>query len=160
MNTIMSFLAGIRGYIIIVLVAVAAGMLYGWHEYRQGYADHETFAKLQTAIRNDIARTKEQALQAEQDEKDAKHYQEYQNAQKTITQLRIDVADGKRRLSVRVKRPVCTAQNSKASALDDGTTRADIDGQDAQDLIGIVIEGDQAIRQLNALQDWAEIITK
>lgn len=160
MSAIISFLSGIRGYLILALVAVAAALLYGWHEYRQGYTDHETFTKLQAAIQNDIARTKEQALQAEQDEKDAKHYQEYQNAQKTITQLRIDVADGKRRLSVRVKRPVCTAQNSKASPLDDGTTRADIDEQVAQDLIGIVIEGDQAIRQLNALQDWAEIVTK
>lgn len=49
---------------------------------------------------------------------------------------------------------------AKAPGLDNGTTRADIDGQVAQDLIGIVIEGDQAIRQLNALQDWAEIVTK
>jgi prophage endopeptidase len=160
MNTIMSFLAGIRGYIIIVLVAVAAALLYGWIEYRQGYADHETFAKLQTAIQNDIARATEQALQKQVSDLDTLRSQENRNAQKIETQLRADVAAGIRRLSVRVQQPVCTTKDTKTASLDNGTTRADIDGQDAHDLIGIVIEGDQAIRQLNALQDWAEIVTK
>jgi len=53
---------------------------------------------------------------------------EYQNAQKTITQLRIHVADGKRRLSVRVKRPVCPAQNPEASALDARTDQRNTHG--------------------------------
>lgn len=150
----------IAGYLILILVAISAALLYGWQEYRQGYADHETFTKLQTAIQNDIARSKEQALQDQVNDLDAKHSQEYQNAQKTIAQLRADVAAGNRRLSVRVRQPVCSAKDAKAPGLDDGTTRADLDGQTAQDLIGIVIQGDQAIRQLNALQDWAEIVTK
>ena len=160
MTAVLAFINGIRGYLILALVAVSAGLLYGWSEYRQGYRDHETFAKLQTAVLNESARQKEQALQAEVNELDAKHYQEYQNAQKTITQLRADVADGKRRLSVRVKQPVCTAKDAKTPSLDNGTARAELDGQDAQDLIGIVIEGDQAIRQLNALQDYVETIVK
>jgi len=138
MNAILGFINGIRGYLILVLVAVAAALLYGWSEYRQGYADHETFAKLQTAMQNEIARAKKQALQDQGNVLDAKHYQEYQNAQKTITQLRADVAVGNRRLSVRVRQPVCTAKDAKASGLDNGTARADIDGQDAQDPIGIV----------------------
>ncbi len=160
MNSILAFINGIRGYLILVLVAVAAALLYGWHEYRQGYADHETFAKLQTAIQNDIARTKEQAWQKQVNELDDLRTEENRNAQKIEAQLRADVAAGIRRLSVRVKQPVCTAKDTKTASLDNGTTRADIDGQDAQDLIGIMIEGDQAIRQLNALQDWAEIVTK
>ncbi|WP_050981600.1 lysis system i-spanin subunit Rz [Advenella kashmirensis] len=160
MTAILSFINGIRGYLILALVAVSAGLLYGWSEYRQGYRDHETFAKLQTAILNEAARQKEQALQAQVNDLDTKHYQEYQNAQKTIAQLRTDVADGKRRLSIRVKQPICASKDAEASRLDNGTARADIDGQDAQDLIGIVIEGDQAILQLNALQDWAELIAK
>lgn len=51
-------------------------------------------------------------------------------------------------------------QRRQSPGLDNGTTRAYIDGQDAQNLIGIVIEGDLAIRQLNALQDYVEIITQ
>ncbi|MGX9936236.1 lysis system i-spanin subunit Rz [Advenella kashmirensis] len=160
MNTIVNFINGIRGYLILALASVAAALLYGWHEYRQGYADHETFAKLQTAVQNDIARAKEQALQDQVNELDVLRTEENRNAQKIEAQLRADVAAGLRRLSVRVKQPVCTAKDSKTASLDNGTTRADIDGQDAQDLIGIVIEGDQAIRQLNALQDWANIVTK
>lgn len=160
MNAIISFLTGIRGYLIVALVCVVASLLYGWHEYRQGYSDHETFAKLQTAVQNEIARAKEQALQEQVNELDAIRTEENRNAQKIEAQLRADVAAGIRRLSVRVKRPVCTAKDTKTASMDNGTARADIDGQDAQDLIGIIIEGDQAIRQLNALQDWAEIITK
>lgn len=160
MTTILAFINGIRGYLLLALVTMVAGLLYGWSEYRQGYKDHETFAKLQTAVLNEAARQKEQALQAQVNDLDAKHYQEHQNAQKTIAQLRADVADGKRRLSICVKQPVCSAKDAKTASVDNGTTLADIDGQDAQDLIGIVLEGDQAIRQLNALQDWAEVITK
>jgi len=159
MTAILAFINGIRGYLILALVAVSVGLLYGWSEYQQGYRDHEKFAKLQTAILNEAARQKEQALQAQVNDLDAKHYQEYQNAQKTITQLRADVAAGNRRLSVRVRQPVCTAKDAKATGVDTGTARADIDGQTAQDLIGIVIEGDQAIRQLNSLQDWAAIVS-
>lgn len=160
MNTILTLINGLRGYIILTLVALAATLLYGWHEYRQGYADHETFAKLQTAIQNDIARAKEQSWQDRVNEVDALRTEENRNAQKMEARLHADVAAGNRRLSVRIKRPVCTAKDAKTAGLDNGTARADIDGPVAQDLIGIVIEGDQAIRQLNALQDWAEIITK
>lgn len=160
MTTILTFINGIRGYLILMLLAVTAALLYGWFEYRQGYADHETFAKLQTAIQNDIARAKEQAWQEKVNEMDALRTEENRHAQKIEAQLRADVADGKRRLSIRVKQPVCTAKDAKTASVDYGTTRADIDEQDAQDLIGVVIEGDQAIRQLNALQDYVEAITK
>src|SRR5690606_147588 len=160
MNTIFAFVNRIRDYIVLALVATATALLYGWFEYQRGYANHETFARLQTAIQNDIARAKEQAWQEKVNEIDALRTEENRNAQKIEAQLRADVADGKRRLSIRVKQPVCTANDTKATGVDNGTSRADIDGQDAQDLIGIVIEGDQAIRQLNALQDWAEIISK
>ena len=160
MNSILAFINGIRGYLILVLLSVAAALLYGWQQYHQGYADHETFAKLQTAIQNDIARATEQAWQEKVNEMDDRLTEENRNAQKIEAQLRADVAAGIRRLSVRVKQPVCAAKDAKATGVDNGTTRADIDGQTAQDLIGIVIEGDQAIRQLNALQDWAEIVTQ
>ena len=83
---------------------------------------------------------------------------------KTIERLRADLAVGRRRLSVRVKRlicpicPICPAQDTKTAGLDNGATRAELDGQAAQDLIGIMAEGDQAIRHLNALQDYVLLI--
>src|SRR5690606_3689124 len=160
MNTIFAFVNRIRDYIVLALVATATALLYGWFEYQRGYANHETFAKLQTAIQNDMARAKEQAWQQKVNEMDALRTEENRNAQKVEAQLRADVADGKRRLSMRVTQPVCTAKDAKTTGLDNGATRADIDGQTAQDLIGLVIEGDQAIRQLNALQDYVEAITK
>ncbi len=39
-----------------------------------------------------------------------------------------------------------------------GAQRAELDGQVAQDLIEVVAEGDRAIRQLNALQDYVRLI--
>lgn len=99
-------------------------------------------------------------MRNEYDVSNAELYKENRDAQKRENRLPADLASADRRLSVRVKRPVCPAKDSEASALDNGTARAELDGQAAQDLIGIVIEGDQAIRQLNVLQDWAEIVTK
>jgi hypothetical protein len=46
------------------------------------------------------------------------------------------------------------------TVLDTETIRADFDGQAVPDFIEIVNVGDQAIRELNALQDWAEVVTK
>ena len=151
-------MSAITRYLILALVSILGAQLYGWYQYRQGYADRETFAKLQSAIQNEVARTKEQALEEKNKELDTKHYEELRDAQKTIERLRADLAAGRRRLSVRVKRPVCPAKDTKTAGLDHGTTRAELDGQAAQDLIGIVAEGDQAIRQLNALQDYVRLI--
>lgn len=150
----------IARYLILALAAILGSWLYGWVQYRQGYADHETFSKLQTAIQNEVARTKEQALEEKIKELDTKHYEELRDAQNTIERLRADLAAGRRRLSVRVKHPVCPAQDTKTAGLDHGTTRAELDGQAAQHLIGIVAEGDQAIRQLNALQDYVRLINQ
>ena len=91
--------------------------LYGWDQYRHRYADYETFAKLQTSIQNEVARTKEQALEERNKELDTKHYEELRDAQKTIDHLRASLAAGRRRLSVRIKRPVCPAQDTKAAGL-------------------------------------------
>lgn len=151
-------MSSIARYLILVLVGILAALLYGWSQYRKGYADHETFAKVQIAIQNEISRAREWALIEENNALDIKHYEGMRNAQKTIERLRADLATGRRRLSVRVKPPVCPAQDTKTAGLDHGTARAELDGQAAQDLIGIVAEGDQAIRQLNALQDYVRLI--
>ncbi|MGD9663797.1 MAG: lysis system i-spanin subunit Rz [Novosphingobium sp.] len=99
-------------------------------------------------------------MQAKITELDKRHYEKFQIAQTTINRLRADVAAGRKRLSVKVKSPVCPKADPGTTGLDDGTTRAELDGQDAEDLIGIVIQGDRAIRQLNALQDYVEEIVE
>ena len=147
-------MSAITRYLALALVAILSAWLYGWYQYRQGYAAHETFAKLQTFTQHEDARTTERERSAENSEMDKKHYEELRDAQKTIDRLRADLAAGRRRLSVRAKPPVCPTPNAKTASLDHGAARAEIDSAVTQDLIGIVAEGDQAIRQLNALQDY------
>jgi len=148
-------------YLIAAAVALSmAGWGYGQYKYSQGRKAAETAHKLELAKINEQARNEELALQAKITELDKKHYEEFKIAQTTINQLRADVAAGRKRLSVKIKPPVCQKEDASTASLGDGTARAELDGQDAEDLIGIVIEGDQAIRQLNALQDYVEEIVE
>lgn len=136
------------------------GFGYGQLQYERGHKAAETAYKLELAKINEQARNEELALQAKITELDKKHYEEFKIAQTTINRLRADVAAGRKRLSVKVKSPVCPKADPGTTGLGDGTARAELDGQDAEDIIGIVIEGDQAIRQLNALQDYVEEIVE
>lgn len=148
-------------YLIAAAVALSmAGWGYGQYKYAQGRKAAETTYKLELAKINEQARNEELALQAKITELDKKHYEEFKIAQTTINQLRSDVAAGRKRLSVKIKSPACPKADPGTASLGDGTTRAELDGQDAEDLIGIVIQGDRAIRQLNALQDYVEEIVE
>ena len=80
-------------------------------------------------------------------EAEDKLQKEKQSAKSKIDQLRADVSSGAVRLSVR-------ASCSAASAAGDSETRAELDGQTAQDLIAIAADGDQAIIELNACVDF------
>lgn len=142
------------------LAAVVLGFGYGQLQYERGHKAAETAHTLELAKINEQARNKGLALQAKITELDKKHYEEFKIAQTTINRLRSDVAAGRKRLSVKVKSPVCPKADPGTTGLDDGTARAELDGQDAEDLIGIVIQGDRAIRQLNALQDYVEEIVE
>ncbi len=78
-------------------------------------------------------------------------------AQLEAADLRAAVAAGNKRLSVRTVPGTCRVSgNSGATSLDYETPRADIDPGDAADIIAILARGDEAIRQLNTLQDWAD----
>lgn len=150
-----------KRYVIGAGVAVALGAAiyaYGQWQYSNGFKASEHAAQIEIGLLNMQARAKEQALIAQQAERDKQQYKEYKDAQNTITQLRADVAAGKRRLSVKTKATVCAGSGTATANLDNGTTRAELDPTTAQDLIGLMAKGDQAIRQLNALQDWAEVV--
>ncbi|WP_311514753.1 lysis system i-spanin subunit Rz [Oligella urethralis] len=152
----------LKRYVIGFGVAVALGAAiysYGQMQHRAGYQARERQAMLEMAELNEIARAKEQMLIAEQAARDKIQFEEYQDAQKTIANLRADIASGRKRLSVAInKAAVCAGQGATTSGVDDGTARAEFDREAADRIIGIVAEGDRAIRQLNALQDWAEMI--
>jgi len=68
--------------------------------------------------------------------------------------LRADIASGERRLFIPVKAPECavSATNDAATPSGDnsGTASAELDRKTADDLVAITIEGDTAIRKLNA----------
>lgn len=70
--------------------------------------------------------------------------------------LRASIAAGNKRLSVRTVPGTCRVSTDTGTAsMDHEASRADIDPGDAADIIAILARGDEAIRQLNALQDWA-----
>lgn len=147
------------GYIVVVFALVALIFGYGQSQYSKGYQDRDVINQLEIARLNDVIRNKEKAWQAQARQIDEKHYEQLSEHKNTINQLNRNISNLNQRLHVKVKHPVCTSQTSKTSSVDDGTTRAELDGAVAQDIIGIIARGDQAIIQLNALQDWAEAVT-
>jgi hypothetical protein len=97
-------------------------------------------------IQEEVTRIETQ-MQTAADEAADKLQKEKQSAKSKIDQLRADVSSGAVRLSVR-------ASCSAASASGDTETRAELDGQTSQDIIGITADGDQAIIELNACIDF------
>lgn len=86
---------------------------------------------------------------------DKKHFEELSNARIENDKLRHDLATGAKRVRVAVRD--CKATGT--SSLDDATSTAELDGAIAASITGIANDGDDAIRQLTALQDWAKTVT-
>lgn len=81
---------------------------------------------------------------------DAKYTQELRNAQDTIDQLRVDVDDGTKRLSVRAK---CVSKATGAGSVGDaGTATLDRDAQ--QDYYRLREQMILADKQIRYLQDY------
>jgi len=83
---------------------------------------------------------------------DTEHTQERERANQTNASLRADVAAGKRRLSVLATS--CAAGSATAPGLGHAEARAELDPAAAERIVAIANDGDDAIRQLNALQDY------
>ncbi|WP_330508312.1 lysis system i-spanin subunit Rz [Pseudomonas putida] len=82
---------------------------------------------------------------------DTEHTQERERANQTNASLRADVATGKRRLSVLAKCPVVRADANPG--VDAAEARAELNPAAAERIISVGPDGDDAIRQLNALID-------
>lgn len=149
------------------LIAGAAGALligasfwgYGHYQYKRGYSERDSKAVLDQAVAISTAQAAARAKEQEYAKLNARvdgQYLELAAAQLEAANLRADVAAGNKRLSVRTAPGACRVpSDSGAASLDHEAPRADIDPGDAADIIAILARGDEAIRQLNALQDWA-----
>ena len=84
---------------------------------------------------------------------DTQHTQERERANQTNADLRGAVATGKRRLSVLTANSG-PAGSAASSGLGDAKTKAELDAAAAERIVAIANDGDDAIRQLTALQDW------
>lgn len=83
---------------------------------------------------------------------DTEHTQERERANQTNANLRAAVAAGEHRLSVLAKCPA--GGSASPSSLDHDQARAELDPAAAERIVRITNDGDDAIRQLSALQDY------
>ncbi|KAF1003975.1 MAG: hypothetical protein GAK36_00148 [Pseudomonas sp.] len=102
-----------------------------------------------------------QALAKAIQQQSTAQYQEYTNAKSQNDQLRSDLRDAKRRLSVAVSSCGSAAQvpgTPGTGRLDNESGRADIDPRSAERIVAIANRGDDAIRQLSACQAYVKKI--
>lgn len=132
-----------------LLVGLIAGWLVnGWRLNEQIEATAAEHAQaLQRAEQE--ARAKEQSWKAAHNELQAQYDKEKKDAESKIADLRRRVQSGAVRMSVNAT--ACTVSQNPGT----GTvqTRAELDGQTADDLIAIAADGDAAIRELNLCID-------
>lgn len=84
----------------------------------------------------------------------ANYEEEAENAKKTIDQLRADVRNSNRRLSVAVRS--CSQSNHPGTG--SGQARAELDPAAAERIIAITEDGDAAIRKLNRCIDQYNLV--
>lgn len=94
-------------------------------------------------------------MQAKLSALDAKHTEELNHARAENDKLRTDLAAGTKRVRV----AVTDCKPTTAARVDDAASTAELDQKVASDLAGIAADGDAAIRQLTALQEWVRITT-
>lgn len=139
--------------IVCLLAGLIAGLIAGWlaNGWRLNEQIEATAAEHAKAIQEaeKKAREKEQEWQASQNELQAKYEEEKKDAEFKIADLRRRVQSGAVRMSV----PATSCTVSKNPGTGIRETRAELDGQAADDLITIAADGDAAIRELNLCID-------
>lgn len=117
------------------IVLAISSYFYGHHS---GYAQKETEDALEIARLNGVMNKQKE----EQDVKDAATKQEFETKLSGIIASR-----------PRLYVPVSAPSGCSSTSADNGQTRAELDGQTAEDLIRLVAEGDRAIIELNSCID-------
>lgn len=149
------------------LIAIfAAGLLAGWeingNRLAAMYSDwrdsvtHEYVQSLRNAQK--AAAEAEQTLA----DLDKKHTEALRNAQTLRSAIFADIDAGARRLSVPIENADCPGVPEAASAtrVDNDRARAELDPAAAGRLVRIAGDGDDAIRQLTALQEYVNTICR
>lgn len=137
-------------YLIAGLLACGVVMYAGWQKIeRQAAQLDRAVGKIETLEAAAESRRNTIKLLADLD---TQHTQERERANQTNASLRADVAAGKRRLSVLANS--CAAGSATAPGLGHAEARAELDPAAAERIVAIANDGDDAIRQLNALQDY------
>lgn len=87
--------------------------------------------------------------------KEAEDYEKYQKIQKDNESLRVAVADGSRKLRIKIASCGATSAEVNATSMDNGTySTGVIDQRDAQSIIAITEKADKYKSQLEALQNY------
>lgn len=136
-----------------LLAGLITGLIAGWlaNGWRLNEKIEATAAEHAQALQRaeQEARAKEQAWQSAHNELQAKYEQEKKDAESKIADLRRRVQSGAVRMSVNAT--ACTVSKNPGTGI--AETRAELDGQTADDLIAIAADGDAAIRELNLCID-------
>lgn len=138
-------------YLVAGLVACGVVIYAGWQKIeRQAAQLDQAVGKIETLEAAAESRRNTIRLLADLD---TQHTQERERANQTNASLRADVAAGNLRLSV-LTAGLLAAGSASATGLGNAKTRAELDAAAAERIVRIANDGDDAIRQLNALQDY------
>lgn len=155
-------LAEWKGYALVAVVAATISGICTWEVqgWRYGARIADMVTQRALALRKAEARARDvEAKNAELTAKIDKQYSDLAVAQVEANNLRVDLATGHRRLSVRTT--ACGVPKAAgAASMGNAAARADIDPTDASNIVRITEECDAATRQLTALQQWVEQIRK
>lgn len=155
-GSLLSGLAGWRGYALAVTLAFAAGG-YATAKVQGAFHSAEVATLKETsateaAAQARVALAEIVRLSAIISGIDADGMKELNHAIAENESLRADLATGARRLSVRTTSCTGLPGTGGDPRLADGAGRADIDGRDSQALVAITDRGDREIIKLNTLQ--------
>jgi prophage endopeptidase len=141
----------VTNYLVAALVACGVVIYAGWQKIEaQSLAlDHAT---QQVSTLEAAAESRRNTIRLLAD-LDTQHTQERERANQTNADLRASVAAGNKRLSV-LATSYSTAGSSTAAGLGHAEARAGLDPAAAERIVRIANDGDAAIRQLTALQEW------
>lgn len=155
---VLDVVTGWKGYALVAVVAATLSGAGTWEVQSWRYEAQIAGMKAEqaTAMRKAEARARDvETKNAELTAKIDRQYSDLAVAQVEANNLRVDLASGRSRLSVRTT--TCRVSTDAGPArVGDAAARADIDPADAERIVGITSEGDDAIRQLTALQEWVK----
>lgn len=138
-------------YLVAGLVACGVIIYAGWQKIEaQSLALDQTTQQISTLQAAAESRRNTIRLLADLD---TQHTQERDSANQTNASLRAAVAAGNKRLSV-LTTSCSPAGSATSTGLGNAEARAELDPAAAERIVRIANDGDDAIRQLTALQEW------